>query len=533
VSGAELLLAQPLPQAVALALVHFLWQGAVAALGFALVMRVLPRSASTLRYAAGCTTLAIMLIIPIATTIRLTAGLAPSPEEWRGLQVLVEAGTGGGGVEVQLPASSRLVLDSLRPWQPWILLVWVVGVAITLGRLTVAQIIVLRIRRAAEPASQAVIARFRSVARQLDPMNRVRVAVTRHLGTPTVSGWLRPMILIPASIVTLLPPDQLELILAHELAHVRRHDVIVNVLQAIVEALLFFHPAVWWVSRQVRIEREHCCDQRAVRYSANPLDYARALTEVAALRARGAPAAALGFMGSQPGGTLMSRIERILAPARTPDRAALPITGTLGVLLCVVSLVPVSSRAVAQSADRWTIEQQVELLERANLLRDRQQRQVLAALDDADPLTRAAAARVLGEGDDDGATSSRLLDLLVDPHSAVRKESAVALGLLSHVPAIPRLKLLLADPDPGVREQAAYAIAIIGSDHEPDVTAILDLLDDPAPNVRKGAARALGVMGSVRAIRPLGLLLDDPDPGVRSAARGALDRLPGPDSGPT
>ena len=101
---------------------------------------------------------------------------------------------------------------------------------------------------------------------------------------PTIVGCLRPVILLPASVVTGLPASHLDAVLAHELAHVRRHDYLVNVLQSLVETLLFYHPAVWWCSRQIRIEREHCCDDLVVEACGDRVVYAHALAQLEELR---------------------------------------------------------------------------------------------------------------------------------------------------------------------------------------------------------------------------------------------------------
>src|SRR5687768_2508429 len=122
---------------------------------------------------------------------------------------------------------------------------------------------------------------------------------------------MRPVILLPASALTGLTTSQLELILAHELAHVRRFDYLVNLLQTIVETLLFYHPAVWWVSGRIRLEREHCCDDAAVAACGDVLSYARALTELEGLRGA-MPALAMAATG----GSLTERVRRLVdAPA--------------------------------------------------------------------------------------------------------------------------------------------------------------------------------------------------------------------------
>jgi len=127
------------------------------------------------------------------------------------------------------------------------------------------------------------------------------------VNTPVVIGHLKPVILIPAGLLTNLPADQMEAVLLHELAHVRRHDYLINLMQRWVEALFFYHPGVWWISHVVRIERENCCDDLAVHASGNPLCYAEAL---AALEESRLPQFHPALAAST--GPLLARIQRIL-----------------------------------------------------------------------------------------------------------------------------------------------------------------------------------------------------------------------------
>ena len=124
-----------------------------------------------------------------------------------------------------------------------------------------------------------------------------------------VIGWLRPVILLPLAMLAGLTPGQLESILAHELAHVRRHDYLMNLLQTLVETFLFYHPAVWWISRRMRLERERCCDDAAVRLSGDRIGYAEALAAVSEVRGLAPAPAATGTRG---GRELIGRIGRIL-----------------------------------------------------------------------------------------------------------------------------------------------------------------------------------------------------------------------------
>ena len=135
-----------------------------------------------------------------------------------------------------------------------------------------------------------------------------------RISVPVVLGHVKPVIVLPAAALSGLSPAQLDAILAHELAHVRRHDYLVNLAQAVIETLLFYHPAVWWVSRQVRETREHCCDDLAVTVCRSRREYVHALLDLEQLR-DSTPALALGATD----GSLLARGRRLLAP---PQRAA-------------------------------------------------------------------------------------------------------------------------------------------------------------------------------------------------------------------
>jgi hypothetical protein len=143
----------------------------------------------------------------------------------------------------------------------------------------------------------------------------VRIAKSALAGTPSVIGWLQPVILVPAAAFAGMDPEQLEALLAHELAHIRRHDYIVNLIQSAAETLLFYHPAVWWVSRRIRIERENCCDDLAVSVCGDVVTYARALTRLEELRTGGSQ-----FAMAAGAGSLLTRIRRLLEAGRPAHR---------------------------------------------------------------------------------------------------------------------------------------------------------------------------------------------------------------------
>jgi BlaR1 peptidase M56 len=149
--------------------------------------------------------------------------------------------------------------------------------------------------------------RLASLCRELRLSRPVRLCESALVEVPTVVGWLRPVILLPAGALLGLSPPQLETILAHELAHIRRFDSLVSLGQAVAETLLFYHPAVWWVSHRMRIEREHCCDDVAVAICGDAVSYARALTRLA----QGRPSPPILALAAT-GGSLFQRISRLV-----------------------------------------------------------------------------------------------------------------------------------------------------------------------------------------------------------------------------
>ncbi len=148
---------------------------------------------------------------------------------------------------------------------PWIVFAWSVGVMLLGIRLVCGGTLVLRLQRSAmRPKGDDPRLLVDRLAERMRIPHPVRIAESVRVAAPMVVGILRPVILIPMTALTGLTPRQFAMILAHELAHIRRHDYLVNLLQTVVETLFFYHPAVWWLSRQIRNERENCCDDVAM-----------------------------------------------------------------------------------------------------------------------------------------------------------------------------------------------------------------------------------------------------------------------------
>ncbi len=210
---------------------------------------------------------------------------------------------------------------------PLLVTLWIVGLCFCSIRLLGGLAVVARVKRHhTAPASHEWQQRLAALARRMRVRGRdaISLRVCANIRTAAVIGWLRPVILVPASALTGLAPHQMEAVLAHELAHIRRHDYLVNLLQSVVETLFFYHPAVWYLSRRVRLERENCCDDDAVAVVGDPVTYAGALTDLEMLR-QGAPALAMAANG----GSLLRRVERLLAPRSEAASSWSTATGLL------------------------------------------------------------------------------------------------------------------------------------------------------------------------------------------------------------
>ncbi|HLL00827.1 MAG TPA: M56 family metallopeptidase [Myxococcaceae bacterium] len=309
------------------ALVHLLWQGALVAVLLALALRVLGRKAATARYALACTALVAMLVLPVATVWRhYGAAQALSPEvsapvavvdggaRWAARNPLPETQRVGPVSEPVASVPAASVLESVSLYMPWLVFAWGLGVAFSSLRLLSGWVRLRRQVRQASPAPAEWQARLDALAHRLGLQRAVRLLQSTAIDVPAAVGWLSPVVLLPTSILTGLSARQLEMILAHELAHIRRYDFAVNLAQTLVETLLFYHPAVWWISHLIRVEREHCCDDIAAGTSGSSLSYARALTALEELRVLPslAPSPALSALG----GSLPERVRRlVLSPA--------------------------------------------------------------------------------------------------------------------------------------------------------------------------------------------------------------------------
>jgi beta-lactamase regulating signal transducer with metallopeptidase domain len=282
-------IARPQALTLALTLLHFVWQGALVAALLAAVNALLARSSARARYAAACGALLLMLAMPLVTARAL--GRRSGTVEAPSFTPLASGAADAGVPASRTPSSLAETSDALARVAPWIVLSWIAGVGLLAVRAAGGWVVAGRLaRRDTRPAPPAWEARARDLARRLAIRRPVALLESLRIEVPSAIGILRPVVLLPAGIAIGMTPDQLDALLAHELAHVRRRDFLVNLLQVAAETLLFYHPAVWWVSHRIRIERENACDDLAVEATGDASRYARALGALEERRPAVAPA---------------------------------------------------------------------------------------------------------------------------------------------------------------------------------------------------------------------------------------------------
>jgi beta-lactamase regulating signal transducer with metallopeptidase domain len=317
------LLAHPVARQLTLALLHFVWQGLAIAVVLMLIVELLGIRRPQTRYACSLAALALMLACPVATFWLLGATDEPAVGWTSGpsLNVLAESHTDGSEVHPTIDAAAAVAW--LEPAQPYLLAAWLLGVAIFAGRLSAGAIGVLRLRQKLIPLPLDLARDVERLGRRLAIDALPVVFLSRRVSEAMAVGVLRPLVLIPAAWATEMPLEMLEAVIAHELAHLRRRDLWVNLLQRIAEAVLFYHPAVWWLSRRLRQERELCADALAVAATGRRLQYAEALEQVARLRQADVGPALAAFMRGGKNMRLLERVRNVLGLGAAGDRSRL------------------------------------------------------------------------------------------------------------------------------------------------------------------------------------------------------------------
>jgi len=301
-----------------LTLLHFLWQGALIGILYWVALLVARPASARIRYNLAVATLLALGLTPLLTFAWLgsasAAGTSSLSSEGLAVMRLVVGATG------QEQAASLLA---------WTVAAWLAGVAVLSGRLVVGWHYINRLKRSARrDALSHLLPALDRLRSAMTIRKSVALAVSDRIPSPVVVGWLKPLILFPPALVTRLSTEQVEMVLAHELAHIRRHDHLINLIQIVIETLLFYHPAVALVSRQIRIERENACDDLAVASTQDRLAYVEMLASLERFRQPG-PSLTLGLQDGQ----IIGRIRRLVERSRPRRQIGVTLPALLGLLL--------------------------------------------------------------------------------------------------------------------------------------------------------------------------------------------------------
>src|ERR1700747_2165141 len=309
-----------------LSLLHFLWQGAALAALAAAAIALAPKAST--RYAIAVVALISMVAAPAVTYFVLhqsEPAFTVSPQTVA--PTIAQAASLAARRAVASTPGSRFLSGGLLPG---FVELWFIGVLLFSLRTAGGFFLVARLRRRdSKPMNSELVALCREMQNRLGISRAIRYCESRHLDAPAVVGWFRPLVLLPLRAFTGLTALQLRAVIAHELAHIRRLDAFFNLFQVAAETLLFYHPAVWWLSKRIRGERENCCDDVALSVCGNLAEYARALALMEEWRA------APSFAMAANRGPLASRVTRLLG--LTEKGSSLRNAGVAFGILCLAA----------------------------------------------------------------------------------------------------------------------------------------------------------------------------------------------------
>lgn len=337
-------------EAIGHALVHSTWQCALVGTLAAFLLRMTRNASPQARYLIATLSMLLCVLLPIVTALfALFAGAPATPVAAFDASmddVVMSFGSGGS-------STTGTTLDA---WLPALVATWAAGTSLFCLRTLMGIAWVRRMRALPQPPLQAQWQETLDALAIRFGLKGIALRLVDGLDTPIAAGWWRPVVLLPMSVALRMPAAYVEALLAHELAHVRRHDYLVNLLQRVAEALLFFHPVAWWLSRRVRIERELVADRMAADVLGDGRRLAVALAALSELPAlpRPLPHVALAAHG----GSLMSRIQQLVtnkqpaqAPVRPPvGRIALPLVGIAAACVAFLAQAQIGKDATAQVA---------------------------------------------------------------------------------------------------------------------------------------------------------------------------------------
>jgi bla regulator protein blaR1 len=303
----ESVISSPLLYNLALTLIHFLWQGCLIALALKFLLIIIPHQQSRTRYTLSAIAMITCLVVPILTYFAI---YQPSYS-----QLTIHSEQTAYMMDTANLASNETITwyQDIFDALPYVSILWFSVVTFLATKLTIELYNVNQLpKKGTIPADALLQERFEQLVEKLNLRKTPRLLISLKTDIPMAIGWLKPIILIPAAMLSGLTPTQLDMLILHELAHIRRHDYLVNFFQTLIETLLFFHPAVLWISKQMRNEREYCSDDIAVKVGGSPIAYAHTLADTASLCRKHRSHAIPNMAMAASGGDLKQRVVRLI-----------------------------------------------------------------------------------------------------------------------------------------------------------------------------------------------------------------------------
>ena len=296
------------------ALFHSLWQGAVIAVALFLLLSMMRQSQAKIRYFITVGAQILILVVAVITFIyqynhagRVTVGETIPLDFLKSAPV---ATVGGLSPDHSSGFTLHRLAAAIQAQMPLFLLAWFTGVLLAACKLAGGYYYMnAKVKKAVKHCPGELGRLLSRLTGELNLHKLVRICEMPFLKAPAVFGHFKPIILIPVGLVNHLTPGQVEMVLLHELAHIKRHDFLVNLLQSVIEVIFFFNPAVWWISREIRQERENCCDDLIVRLKGQPVQYIKTLAAVNHFKVSGLTLLP-GFFGNGKG-QLLKRMQRL------------------------------------------------------------------------------------------------------------------------------------------------------------------------------------------------------------------------------
>lgn len=354
-------------------LLHSLWQGVLIGLIISIAMIFLHKYSARLRYFINSIGLFAVAAFAVITFVASYTSYNPEP----GYIPEFAAITAESGIQIsssESPAEESMNLEALlntiadyaRDYFPLFTGIWILGMFAMMLRFLGGYALVRRYKHhRVKPVMGEWNRKFKELARSIGVNQKVRLLESALVRIPVAIGYFKPVVLIPLGALNGVPAMQMEAILVHELAHIRRRDYLVNMIQSLLEVVFFYHPVVWWLSGNIRIERENICDDIAITQTGNTMEFAKALTNIQEINL-GSPALAAGLSGKNKN-RLLNRIRRINGKPRVQSGFA---EGFIAASILMISLIGLSAAAMISNPTNYELPNSLNFEEVGGILPD-------------------------------------------------------------------------------------------------------------------------------------------------------------------